>query len=154
MLEPNSCKEIVIWTRIVFSVGSVQKLLRFSKWCFRPREHIHKAQHENLRYCSVKRALLVFSFPQIYAQPQAFELWDRTMFSTGLFFPYVQYISCYLFPIFFLVFPELHFHIIFLLLVTDEDTVKRYYAKFEEKFFQTCEKELAKINTFYSGNHV
>lgn len=37
--------------------------------------------------------------------------------------------------------------------VTDEDTVKRYYAKFEEKFFQTCEKELAKINTFYSGNY-
>ncbi|XP_055111247.1 solute carrier family 53 member 1 isoform X2 [Symphalangus syndactylus] len=34
--------------------------------------------------------------------------------------------------------------------VTDEDTVKRYFAKFEEKFFQTCEKELAKINTFYS----
>ncbi|XP_077470872.1 xenotropic and polytropic retrovirus receptor 1 homolog isoform X2 [Stigmatopora argus] len=34
--------------------------------------------------------------------------------------------------------------------VTDEDTVKRYYAKFEEKFFQRCEKELAKINTFYS----
>uniref|UniRef100_A0AAY4E6V7 Xenotropic and polytropic retrovirus receptor 1 n=1 Tax=Denticeps clupeoides TaxID=299321 RepID=A0AAY4E6V7_9TELE len=34
--------------------------------------------------------------------------------------------------------------------VTDEDNVKRYYAKFEEKFFQTCEKELAKINTFYS----
>uniref|UniRef100_A0A3B5A225 Xenotropic and polytropic retrovirus receptor 1 n=1 Tax=Stegastes partitus TaxID=144197 RepID=A0A3B5A225_9TELE len=37
-----------------------------------------------------------------------------------------------------------------LVAVTDEDTVKRYYAKFEEKFFQTCEKELAKINTFYS----
>lgn len=35
--------------------------------------------------------------------------------------------------------------------VTDEDTVKRYYAKFEERFFQTCEKELLKINTFYSG---
>ncbi|KAM4642753.1 solute carrier family 53 member 1 [Discoglossus pictus] len=34
--------------------------------------------------------------------------------------------------------------------VTDEDTVKRYYAKFEEKFFQACEKALAKINTFYS----
>ncbi|XP_076018241.1 xenotropic and polytropic retrovirus receptor 1 homolog isoform X2 [Genypterus blacodes] len=34
--------------------------------------------------------------------------------------------------------------------VTDDDTVKRYYAKFEETFFQTCEKELAKINTFYS----
>lgn len=41
-----------------------------------------------------------------------------------------------------------------LFLVTDEDTVKRYYAKFEEKFFQTCEKELAKINTFYSGTHI
>lgn len=40
----------------------------------------------------------------------------------------------------------------YFLAVTDEDTVKRYYAKFEEKFFQTCEKELAKINTFYSGN--
>lgn len=38
-----------------------------------------------------------------------------------------------------------------LVAVTDEDTVKRYYAKFEEKFFQMCEKELAKINTFYSG---
>ncbi|GAA6079567.1 xenotropic and polytropic retrovirus receptor 1a, partial [Tachysurus ichikawai] len=35
-------------------------------------------------------------------------------------------------------------------MVTDDDTVKRYYAKFEEKFFQTCEKELSKINTFYS----
>uniref|UniRef100_A0A3Q3XIM8 Xenotropic and polytropic retrovirus receptor 1a n=1 Tax=Mola mola TaxID=94237 RepID=A0A3Q3XIM8_MOLML len=34
--------------------------------------------------------------------------------------------------------------------VTDEDTVKRYYAKFEERFFQSCEKELLKINTFYS----
>ncbi|XP_076841478.1 xenotropic and polytropic retrovirus receptor 1a isoform X1 [Brachyhypopomus gauderio] len=34
--------------------------------------------------------------------------------------------------------------------VTDEDAVKRYFAKFEEKFFQTCEKELSKINTFYS----
>uniref|UniRef100_A0A3B3UWF0 Xenotropic and polytropic retrovirus receptor 1-like n=1 Tax=Poecilia latipinna TaxID=48699 RepID=A0A3B3UWF0_9TELE len=35
-------------------------------------------------------------------------------------------------------------------LITDEDTVKRYYAKFEERFFQNCEKELLKINTFYS----
>lgn len=34
---------------------------------------------------------------------------------------------------------------------TDEDTVKRCFATFEEKFFQTCEKELAKINIFYSG---
>ncbi|KAG7461361.1 xenotropic and polytropic retrovirus receptor 1-like, partial [Solea senegalensis] len=36
--------------------------------------------------------------------------------------------------------------------VTDDDTVKRYYAKFEERFFQTCEKELLKINTFYSDH--
>uniref|UniRef100_A0AAX7UCJ3 Xenotropic and polytropic retrovirus receptor 1a n=1 Tax=Astatotilapia calliptera TaxID=8154 RepID=A0AAX7UCJ3_ASTCA len=41
-------------------------------------------------------------------------------------------------------------HSFSLVAVTDEDTVKRYYAKFEEKFFQMCEKELAKINTFYS----
>ncbi|KAL4634873.1 xenotropic and polytropic retrovirus receptor 1 [Arapaima gigas] len=41
-------------------------------------------------------------------------------------------------------------HFVDKLSFTDEDTVKRYYAKFEEKFFQTCEKELAKINTFYS----
>lgn len=48
--------------------------------------------------------------------------------------------------------PSLSFLSLFLSAVTDEDTVKRYYAKFEEKFFQTCEKELSKINTFYSGN--
>lgn len=29
--------------------------------------------------------------------------------------------------------------------------MKRCFATFEEKFFQTCEKELAKINIFYSG---
>ncbi|CAM9577383.1 unnamed protein product [Lampetra planeri] len=33
---------------------------------------------------------------------------------------------------------------------TDEATIRRYFAKVEEKFFQTCEKELSKINTFYS----
>uniref|UniRef100_A0A8C4QDU4 Xenotropic and polytropic retrovirus receptor 1b n=1 Tax=Eptatretus burgeri TaxID=7764 RepID=A0A8C4QDU4_EPTBU len=33
---------------------------------------------------------------------------------------------------------------------TDEATLKRYYARMEEKFFQMCEKELSKINTFYS----
>uniref|UniRef100_UPI00358F8AF2 solute carrier family 53 member 1 isoform X2 n=1 Tax=Myxine glutinosa TaxID=7769 RepID=UPI00358F8AF2 len=33
---------------------------------------------------------------------------------------------------------------------TDEATLKRYYARVEEKFFQMCEKELSKINTFYS----
>lgn len=44
-----------------------------------------------------------------------------------------------------------HSHLPFLPPVADEDTVKRYFAKFEERFFQTCEKELLKINTFYSG---
>ncbi|XP_035683142.1 xenotropic and polytropic retrovirus receptor 1-like isoform X1 [Branchiostoma floridae] len=28
--------------------------------------------------------------------------------------------------------------------------IQRYFAKFEEKFFVTCDKELAKINTFFS----
>uniref|UniRef100_A0A3P9MBE7 Xenotropic and polytropic retrovirus receptor 1 homolog n=1 Tax=Oryzias latipes TaxID=8090 RepID=A0A3P9MBE7_ORYLA len=45
---------------------------------------------------------------------------------------------------------SVHLKLMFVVAVTDEDTVKRYYAKFEEKFFQACEKELAKINTFYS----
>ena len=40
---------------------------------------------------------------------------------------------------------------LFCFIDTDEDTVKRCFATFEEKFFQTCEKELAKINIFYSG---
>lgn len=43
------------------------------------------------------------------------------------------------------------FVFLFLFVDTDEDTVKRCFATFEEKFFQTCEKELAKINIFYSG---
>lgn len=33
----------------------------------------------------------------------------------------------------------------------DADSLSRYYAKFDEKFFSFCDKELAKINTFYSG---
>lgn len=33
----------------------------------------------------------------------------------------------------------------------DPDSLSRYYAKFDEKFFSYCDKELAKINTFYSG---
>jgi xenotropic and polytropic retrovirus receptor 1 len=33
----------------------------------------------------------------------------------------------------------------------DPDSLSRYYAKFDEKFFSFCDKELAKINTFYSG---
>lgn len=44
-----------------------------------------------------------------------------------------------------------NFFFLFCFLDTDEDTVKRCFATFEEKFFQTCEKELAKINIFYSG---
>lgn len=43
------------------------------------------------------------------------------------------------------------FGFLFCFVDTDEDTVKRCFATFEEKFFQTCEKELAKINIFYSG---
>lgn len=43
------------------------------------------------------------------------------------------------------------FFFLFSFIDTDEDTVKRCFATFEEKFFQTCEKELAKINIFYSG---
>ncbi|XP_070531620.1 xenotropic and polytropic retrovirus receptor 1 homolog isoform X1 [Ptychodera flava] len=34
--------------------------------------------------------------------------------------------------------------------VCGEAIVQRHFAKFEEKFFQFCEKELAKINTFFS----
>lgn len=44
-----------------------------------------------------------------------------------------------------------NFFFLFCFIDTDEDTVKRCFATFEEKFFQTCEKELAKINIFYSG---
>ncbi|XP_076436332.1 xenotropic and polytropic retrovirus receptor 1 homolog [Babylonia areolata] len=33
--------------------------------------------------------------------------------------------------------------------VTDQATIQRYFARFDEKFFQFCDKELAKINTFF-----
>ncbi|RUS73639.1 hypothetical protein EGW08_018594 [Elysia chlorotica] len=33
--------------------------------------------------------------------------------------------------------------------VTDASTIQRYFARFQEKFFQFCDKELAKINTFF-----
>ncbi|KAH9498993.1 Xenotropic and polytropic retrovirus receptor 1 [Bulinus truncatus] len=33
--------------------------------------------------------------------------------------------------------------------VTDSSTIQRYFARFTEKFFQFCEKELSKINTFF-----
>uniref|UniRef100_A0A1Y1NEK8 SPX domain-containing protein n=1 Tax=Photinus pyralis TaxID=7054 RepID=A0A1Y1NEK8_PHOPY len=32
----------------------------------------------------------------------------------------------------------------------DPDHLSRYFAKFDEQFFHYCDKELAKINTFYS----
>lgn len=35
--------------------------------------------------------------------------------------------------------------------VVDADILARYYATFDEQFFHYCDKELAKINTFYSG---
>ncbi|XP_072018125.1 LOW QUALITY PROTEIN: xenotropic and polytropic retrovirus receptor 1 homolog [Amphiura filiformis] len=31
-----------------------------------------------------------------------------------------------------------------------EPDIERFYAKFEEKFFQLCDKELSKVNTFFS----
>ncbi|KAL3870197.1 hypothetical protein ACJMK2_038278 [Sinanodonta woodiana] len=33
--------------------------------------------------------------------------------------------------------------------VTDQSIIQRYFARFDEKFFQFCDKELAKINTFF-----
>ncbi|KAL4219184.1 Xenotropic and polytropic retrovirus receptor 1 [Mactra antiquata] len=33
--------------------------------------------------------------------------------------------------------------------VTDESNIQRYFARFDENFFQFCDKELAKINTFF-----
>lgn len=35
--------------------------------------------------------------------------------------------------------------------VTDSLVLERYFNKFDEKFFHYCDKELAKINTFYLG---
>lgn len=34
--------------------------------------------------------------------------------------------------------------------VTEEEMITRYYARFDEQFFRVCDKELAKINTFFS----
>lgn len=33
----------------------------------------------------------------------------------------------------------------------EPDILTRYFAKFDEQFFSYCDKELTKINTFYSG---
>lgn len=35
--------------------------------------------------------------------------------------------------------------------LVEPDVVTRHFAKFDEQFFHYCDKELAKINTFYSG---
>ncbi|XP_066940120.1 solute carrier family 53 member 1-like isoform X1 [Macrobrachium rosenbergii] len=34
--------------------------------------------------------------------------------------------------------------------VTEPEVITRYYARFDEQFFRVCDKELAKINTFFS----
>jgi hypothetical protein len=39
----------------------------------------------------------------------------------------------------------------FLSLVKDETLFKRYTARVDEQFFQRCDQELIKINTFFSG---
>ena len=41
--------------------------------------------------------------------------------------------------------------VLLLVSVTDVETRARYYARFAEMFFQFCDKELQKINTFFSG---
>lgn len=78
----------------------------------------------------------------------SFSTWQRRwiyseeIFPIGKWQPFRKFfLSSFLFQCFFL----------FSFIDTDEDTVKRCFATFEEKFFQTCEKELAKINIFYSG---
>lgn len=42
----------------------------------------------------------------------------------------------------------------FLYAVTDESTIHRFFARFDERFFQFCDKELSKINTFFYGRLV
>lgn len=34
---------------------------------------------------------------------------------------------------------------------SEAHVLESYFSKFDEKFFHYCDKELAKINTFYSG---
>lgn len=38
--------------------------------------------------------------------------------------------------------------------LVEPEVLTRYFAKFDEQFFHYCDKELAKINTFYSGMFV
>ena len=35
--------------------------------------------------------------------------------------------------------------------VENEDAIRAFFARFDEEFFKFCEKELARINTFFSG---
>lgn len=35
----------------------------------------------------------------------------------------------------------------------EPEVLTRHFANFDEHFFHYCDKELAKINTFYSGNY-
>lgn len=35
--------------------------------------------------------------------------------------------------------------------LVEPDVLSRYFTKFDEQFFHYSDKELAKINTFYSG---
>lgn len=38
--------------------------------------------------------------------------------------------------------------------LVEPEILTRYFAKFDEQFFSYCDKELTKINTFYSGKHI
>jgi len=37
--------------------------------------------------------------------------------------------------------------------LVEPEVLRRHFANFDEHFFHYCDKELAKINTFYSGNY-
>lgn len=36
--------------------------------------------------------------------------------------------------------------------LVEPEVLTRYFAKFDEQFFHYADRELAKINTFFSGN--
>jgi len=37
---------------------------------------------------------------------------------------------------------------------SDTDAILAFFARFDESFFHYCDKELCKINTFFSGNEL
>lgn len=143
------CTEIVIWTLcgqckncyfLASDVSDPEFIYTRPDmwiWCAALQKEPHCLFSPSLNYTHNLRPLssMEEQFPQV-----------------SFFLLSIQYILAVSLPYFSLFFRNNVFQLS--CLVTDEDTVKRYYAKFEEKFFQTCEKELAKINTFYSGNHV